>query len=127
MRKSIFLILLISFVYQNTSSFWILTKFYIDQEYIAQTICVNRFEQSNTCQGNCYLQSELSADSDNKPDLPNFLLKETQPLFYQNFSWLLKQDTTCYTQVSYPRYLNKGLYKDLIFSVFDPPKFYVFT
>ncbi|MHC5201383.1 hypothetical protein [Myroides sp. LJL119] len=122
MRKSILLILLLSFLYQNTSSFWIITWFYIDRDYIAQNVCVNRFQADSTCKGSCYLKSELTAESDKKPDLPNLTIKQTQPLFYQNITSLTSDNLPSYFKVIYPKYLDAFFKDNLIFGVFEPPE-----
>jgi len=97
MKKRILFLLLLSFIYQNTSSFWILTSFYINQAYIAANICVNRFDAIPICNGNCYLQQELSEDSDKKMELPTIKSKEIQPLFHH---YVVYQESVQYTLVS---------------------------
>ncbi|WP_413512391.1 hypothetical protein [Myroides odoratus] len=123
MKKSVLLLLLLSFIYQNTSSFWILTSFYINQTYIAENICINRFDAIPICYGSCYLQQELSQDSDNKRELPVFKSKEIQPLFSQFQGYepyvvaLVPTDQTVY-----PSYHNTLTHTTFIFSVFQPPE-----
>lgn len=123
MKKQLLLLLLLSFLYQNTSSFWILTSFYINQAYIAENICINRFDAIPMCYGSCYLQSELSEDSDKKMDLPQLKMKEIQPLFSQSMAYepyevrpiLLENEP-------YPSDVNTLEFNAFVFSVFQPPE-----
>ncbi|MBW3517731.1 hypothetical protein [Flavobacterium sp. NKUCC04_CG] len=122
MKKSILILLLLSFIYQNTSSFWIITAFYINRDYIAQNVCINRFDAIPVCNGTCYLQQELSADSDKKPDLPIIKIKEAQPLFYENISYQTVVTSTVLSPRTYPKYHSKFIISNLVFSLFQPPE-----
>ncbi len=115
--------MLLSFLYQSTSSFWILTSFYLNQEYIAKNICINRFDKIPVCNGKCYLQNELSADSDKKQDFPNIKIKEIQPLFYQKILYDADHIFSELLNLIYPEYFSEFSISNLIFSVFQPPDF----
>lgn len=123
MKKQLLLLLLLSFIYQNTSSFWILTSFYINQTYIAENICINRFDAIPMCYGSCYLQSELSEDSDKKMDLPLLKTKEIQPLFSQ--SWAYEYEVIprfTLENIPYPSYVNPLEITPFVSAVFQPPE-----
>ncbi len=122
MKKSILILLLLSFIYQNTSSFWIISAFYINRDYIAQNVCINRFDSIPVCNGNCYLQKELSADSDKKPDLPIIKIKEVQPFFHETIQYKTAFTTAFVTPVVYPKYYSKFIISTLVFSLFQPPE-----
>lgn len=123
MKKSILLLLLLSFIYQNTSSFWILTSFYINQKYIAENVCINRFDAIPICYGSCYLQQELSQDSDKKMELPVLKSKEIQPLFNQSMDYEPYVVALVPThQLVYPSYHNTLTHAAFVFSVFQPPE-----
>ncbi|MCP1994890.1 hypothetical protein [Flavobacterium sp. HSC-61S13] len=122
MKKSIFTILLLSFIYQNTSSFWIITAFYINRDYIAKNVCINRFDTIPVCNGSCYLQQELSADSDKKQELPIIKLKEVQPLFYQSIPYQIAVAKVFIAPRIYPKYYSKFIISNLVFSLFQPPE-----
>lgn len=62
MKKVIVLFLLFIFTFQITKSFWIISSFHINRDYIAKNICINRFDKIPTCKGQCYLDSELSKE-----------------------------------------------------------------
>ena len=123
MKKHIVWLLLLSFLYQNTSSFWILTSFYFNQTYIAENICVNRFDAIPMCYGSCYLQEELAQDSDKKTELPLLKTKEIQPLFAQALF-----DHAC-DIVRIPDFVvhqtplvSTLVVQNFVFSVFQPPE-----
>lgn len=124
MKKSILFILLLSFLYQSTSSIWIITSFYINQDYIAKNICVNRFDAIPVCNGKCFLEKELSTDAEKEQQIPNIKNKEVHPLFLQVVNY---KPVTAYiqtfTQIDYPEYTSNFILSKLVFSVFQPPEF----
>lgn len=123
MKKQLLLLLLLSFIYQNTSSFWILTSFYINQAYIVENICINRFDAIPMCYGSCYLQSELSEDSDKKMDLPQLKMKEIQPLFSQSMVYEAYEVRPILLENKpYPSDVNTLEVTAFIYSVFQPPE-----
>lgn len=123
MKKQILLLLLLSFIYQNTSSFWILTSFYINQSYIAENICINRFDAIPMCYGSCYLQSELSEDLEKKAELPMFKTKEVQPLFSQSMAYEpYIAPTIPLENIPYPNYIDTLVVTHFIYAVFQPPE-----
>lgn len=124
MKKSILFILLLSFLYQNTSSIWIITSFYINQDYIAKNVCINRFDAIPVCNGKCFLKEELSADAEKEQQIPNIKNKEVQPLFHETVNY---NPVTTYiqtiTQIDYPEYTPNFILSKLVFPVFQPPEF----
>ncbi|MGS4344298.1 hypothetical protein ACKUSY_01610 [Myroides odoratus] len=123
MKKQLLLFLLLSFIYQNTSSFWILTSFYINQTYIVENICINRFDAIPMCYGSCYLQSELSEDSDKKMDLPLMKTKEIQPLFNQSMAYEYEVvPRITIEHKPYPSYVNTLEIIPFVSAVFQPPE-----
>lgn len=124
MRKSILFILLLSFLYQSTSSFWIITSFYINQDYIAKNVCINRFDAIPICNGKCFLKEELSADAEKAQQIPNIKNKEVQPLFHENVNY---NPVPTYIQtiikIDYPEYTHNFIRSKLVFPVFQPPEF----
>lgn len=70
MKKIVVYILLFIFTIQSTKSLWIITSFQINREYIAENLCINRFDKIPTCKGQCFLNNELSQEQkDNKKNL----------------------------------------------------------
>lgn len=124
MKKSVLFILLLSFLYQSTSSIWIITSFYLNQDYIAKNICINRFDAIPVCNGKCFLEKELSADAEKEQKIPNIKIKEVSPLFIQHVNY--KSVTThiqTINQIDYPEYISNFILSKLVFSIFQPPEF----
>lgn len=64
-KKSITILLAITFFLQGTSSVWIMLSFYVQRDYISKTLCVNRFDAIPVCKGQCYLKKQIK-ENDNK-------------------------------------------------------------
>ncbi|MBB1138062.1 hypothetical protein [Myroides sp. WP-1] len=123
MKKHIILLLLFSFLYQNTSSFWIITSFYLNQEYISDNLCVNRFDAIPMCYGSCYLQDELAQDSDKKTELPLLKTKEIQPLFLQSIAFDMQEvQPIPVDAMQYTTETISLVVQSFVFSVFQPPE-----
>ena len=39
-----------------------MASFYIQQDYIAQNLCINRFDAIPVCKGQCYLKKQLKTN-----------------------------------------------------------------
>ncbi|MBS7786199.1 hypothetical protein KIH23_02730 [Flavobacterium sp. CYK-55] len=70
MKKGVVYFLLFIFTIQSTKSLWIISSFQINREYIANNICINRFDKIPVCKGQCYLNNELNKEQkENKKSL----------------------------------------------------------
>lgn len=121
MKKSITLFILFLFVFQNTSSLWIIGAFYVNQDYIAKNICINRFDAVPTCKGQCFLTKELKASEKKGQKLPNTTYKEIQ-LFCENEIPFSFQNPTILFKKSYPILKIDNQKSTYIFSIYHPPK-----
>lgn len=79
MKKVIVIFLLFIFTIQITKSFWIISSFHINRDYIAKNICINRFDKIPTCKGQCFLDDELSKE---QKENQKSLLKIEKESFY---------------------------------------------
>jgi hypothetical protein len=70
-------------LFQSTSKLWILGAFYLNRNYISNTLCVNRFEAIPICKGQCYLNKELKENEKQEQNFPDLKQKESL-LFYQD-------------------------------------------
>ena len=123
MRLYIIAILALTILYQSTSGFWVLTSFYVNQDYIADNLCVNRFDAIPVCNGKCYVASELQKDADKEQQLPAFNEKPTQPLF-------INENDFHFTPIAFSAlskrkaipYLSNLFDSDTFRNVFEPPE-----
>jgi hypothetical protein len=63
MKKVVVFSLLFLFILQSTKNLWIITSFHINREYIADNLCVNRFDKIPTCKGQCFLDDQLENEN----------------------------------------------------------------
>lgn len=89
MKKNIAIVLLFVFAMQSTTNLWILASFYIQRDYIAENLCVNRFDKIPICKGQCYLNKQLKENEKQEQKLPDLRQKEIQ-LFFQQECFTLK-------------------------------------
>lgn len=114
--------LLFCFVIQSTSQLFIISEFYLQRDYIAKNLCVNRFDAIPICKGQCFLNNELNKNQRNQEkNFPDLKFKEIQ-LFISNISLpkicVTQQDGEIITfqhTKEYPLSI-------FLFSVFHPPK-----
>ena len=62
----------------------VFAKFKINQEEIAQTICVQRKLVLNTCNGRCELQKSMKKFEDNEKRMQNNLKEKLELVYIQN-------------------------------------------
>lgn len=59
----------------------VLVSFYVHQDYIAKTLCVEKDIENSCCKGNCVLQKELQKTDSGTDDLPQHLKDKTEIIF----------------------------------------------
>lgn len=109
------------FVFQNAGSLWIIGDFYINQDYIAKNLCINRFDAIPMCNGKCYLENKLKRSEKGEQKFPTVIYKEVQ-LFFESpirFSFAVMRFVF---KKKYP-VLQAGSQKfNFIFSIYHPPR-----
>lgn len=123
MKKFVAYILLIGFITQSFSQLWVMTSFYINREYIAENICINRFEAIPVCKGQCYLDDKLK-ETENKqeqqlPDVKQNQIQLFQPAEFLSFEL---QSQIIDTKIRYGQSYQFFTTSEPIFSVFQPPR-----
>jgi hypothetical protein len=78
-------LLIVSIVFQTTSQFWIMAAFKINQDYIAENLCINRFDAIPLCKGSCFLEDQLIKDQKEQQKSPELKLKEINLFCDNNF------------------------------------------
>lgn len=121
MKKCITLFILLLFVFQNAGSIWIIGDFYINRDYIAKNLCINRFDAVPICNGKCYLENKLKASEKQDQKFPTVTYREVQ-LFFQNPQQFSFSAIHYVFKNKYPM-LDTGSQKsDYIFSIYHPPR-----
>jgi len=122
MKKGITLFILMLFVFQNAGSIWIIGEFYINRDYIAKNVCINRFDAVPICNGKCYLNNKLKANDKQEQKFPTLNYKEVQ-LFFESPLEFLFTAIHFVIKKKYP-VLQAGSQKsNFIFSIYHPPKY----
>lgn len=75
-RKALSLLLLVAFLLPQFSTVWILLRFKLNQEYIAETLCINLDKPETLCSGKCYLFSQLKQEEKKVKETPFASLRE---------------------------------------------------
>ena len=122
MRKLIPIVLIIAFAFQCLSSFTVFVDFYSNRAYIAENICVNRFEAIPICKGQCYLNKELKKTEKNEKKTSTQKEKEVQnlplvPIIVDIFENEYQSENKVIIQHQ------TDIQFSLIESVFHPPQF----
>lgn len=121
MKRAFAIFLLILFVFQSTSTVWIMASFYAQRDYISQNLCINRFDAIPVCKGQCYLNKQLKENEKKEQNFPDLKQKEIQLFVQKDFNFEFKKNTIS-------ERLNSLIYKDnflsseFLFAVFHPPK-----
>jgi len=123
MKRLFSIFLIFVFLIQSTSSLWILVSFRIQRNYIAENLCVNRFEAIPVCKGQCFLEKQLDKNEKREQKFPDLKQKEIQ-LVIQNITifQFSKIDFTSNNN-NYRNYRNTNLISNgYLLSVFHPPQ-----
>jgi len=76
LKKLAAILLLAIFLIQTTGQHWILFSFFLNRSYIAENICINRFDRIPVCKGSCYLEKQINASNKQQEKQPDLRLKE---------------------------------------------------
>ncbi len=94
--------------------------FKINQEYIADNLCINRFDLIPVCKGACYLEDQLNSNGEQQQKMPDLKSAEVF-LFCESFD--IKNIHPYNTTESrvYPELSDVFISSDYIHAVFHPP------
>ena len=85
--KKFFIILLsCMLLVPSFGNFFVYTSFKLNQDEISKTICVQRKQVFNTCNGRCELQKSLKKYADNEKKMDNSLKEKLEVVYIQNTS-----------------------------------------
>jgi hypothetical protein len=120
LTRLFFILSLVAILLQTFSKGIILLSFRVNQEFIAQNLCVQKEVEDNCCKGSCQLKKQLTDDDNKSESIPfqNFKDKLEVLLFCDtknpfSFEQCLSNHTF-HLPLSFPLYLSEG-------SVSHPP------
>ena len=120
-RKLLTVWLLCLLLVRVTASLWIMAGFYLQQEEIARTKCVNRFDLIPVCKGQCYLVNQLKQNDKKEQTVPDVRPQEFQVFLYTHclfeFPGLMTAERNpC------PVYRHAGYIQEHNDAIFQPPR-----
>lgn len=122
MKKLFAYLLLTGFVIQSFSQLWVMASFYIDQDYISENLCINRFEAVPICKGQCFLVKELKEnEKKQEQQLPDLKQKEIQLFKPVSIAFQFYPEISFQEEVplsSEPNFITS----EFSFAVFHPPR-----
>ena len=62
MKKVAVLFMLFILMVQSTSQLWIAASFFLNRDYIAKVLCINKAVPNSGCDGACQLKKQLKKD-----------------------------------------------------------------
>ncbi|WP_162623245.1 hypothetical protein [Confluentibacter sediminis] len=122
MNKIITYFLIILFVFQSTSNFWIMFSFYLNRDYIAQELCINRFDKIPVCKGSCYLGEKLSENE--KKEQKNTSTKNKEVQLYTQVKYDMDFGIKPFIGYHKAVFFSKNdlIHSTFVHSIFHPPK-----
>lgn len=123
LKKLLTILLALAFVVQSTSQLWIKAAFYSNRDYIANNLCINRFDAIPVCKGSCYLEEKLSQDKEQqKSTSAEVKVKEIVLFFQQSFVELYAQnDIASFIEREFNLFSNNCIPQNFISKIFHPP------
>ena len=122
--KRLFSIFLISVILiHSTSSLFILLSFRIQRNYIAENLCINRFEAIPICKGQCYLEKQLDKNQKREQKFPDLKQKEIQLVIQSIKTLEISQIGLTLSDNNYRSYRDTNLISNgYLLSIFHPPQ-----
>ena len=125
MKKFIGILLILLILASSLRDLITFASFKANQDYIANHLCINRFDEIPTCKGSCFLQQAINEDHENDLDgnsAPN--LQHRVELVYvvnhcMDFTPNISLNLTTPALISEPFYLDNNYTS----GVFRPPIF----
>ncbi|MEV4884119.1 hypothetical protein MRBLMN1_002633 [Chitinophaga ginsengisegetis] len=104
---------------QSTGNCWIVAAFYLNRNYIASELCINRFDLIPVCKGSCFLEKKIK-ENDKPENTTGFRLKEIT-LFCQQYDLAPAKPISPESFVTFCDYQSPCFPQLLIRQVFRPP------
>lgn len=124
LKRVICCLLILSFFSSQLSRLSIYVNFKINQDFIADVLCINKDIPTSTCNGKCYLTKELKAQEEKEnAQLPKERNERTETLFcsFSEFDYVTPTFEFLEKDIFLPKYLvfRKNAF---IEDIFHPPQ-----
>lgn len=101
-----------------------LVEYLINEDYIAEFLCINKDKVELQCNGKCYLMQKLQEQNDEKKqNLPKIAMEE-YPIGFVSFTAIVFQTKRVFNASIESNYLNRYSYQ-FCRNSFHPPNFIV--
>jgi len=117
--------MIIAVMLPSLTKIGILIDFKINQDFIAEVLCINKEKPMSTCNGKCYLSEKLQeAEEQEEKQAPTSKKERLEVIYYytkSSFDFLLNTD--CFISKVYPACVDEFYTSSFIDDIFRPPKF----
>lgn len=120
LKKLTAIILLFAFVAQTFHKAWIVVSFYSNQEYIAKTLCENKYRPMLHCNGQCALAKKLKQQEKKEQSNPETKLENKYEVFSSSQTNISLSNTETLIVSAKPLF-NTGSPIDISADFFHPP------
>lgn len=105
---------------QSTGNCWIVAAFYLNRNYIASTLCINRFDLIPVCKGSCFLEQKMK-ENDKQQENTNSIRYKEITLFCQQYELTVAKPISSENPVTFSDYQSPYFPHPLITQLFRPP------
>lgn len=117
--------MIIAVMLPNLTKIGILIDFKINQDFIAEVLCINREKPMMMCNGKCYLSKQFAkAEEQEEKQAPINKKERFEVVYYcgkSAFDFLFY--TNCYLTKLNPAWIDEFYTSSFIADIFRPPKF----
>lgn len=117
--------LLVLFLINTTSQLWVFSAFYLNRDYVAANLCINRFDAESGCNGACVLERELAENEEHQQKSADLKGKELVLYIETGEAAALLCDPDVRGKRSYPLIIPGPFLCQYIPFVFRPPAYIV--
>ncbi|MGJ1195579.1 hypothetical protein ACR777_08105 [Sphingobacterium spiritivorum] len=123
MKRFLPILLMAIMLIQSFNRVWIVSSFYINQEYIAVNLCVNRFDKVATCKGSCVLKERLKKEKESEQQAAKQKISDVYAFFQLKSSLQQKKVINPDRERTFPPFTSDLLPTGNPSSIFHPPVF----
>lgn len=115
-------ILILLLLTQTFSNWFVVMAFNLNRDYIAKTLCENRYRPQLNCKGNCVLMKKMREKEKQEQNAPESVKLEITSLVLSSKSFFATVETpVIISSINYGNATNSGKPVDRAVSFFHPP------